>query len=107
MDKQQAARVAFETHPQFKYLQFDRDKDAWGRGKYKHSRIQALWEGFEAAQAAIMPALAEARDAFRAIETTGLNNVCSGLDAKHVRDHNITVAQNALARLNSVIGDKK
>ena len=44
-------REAFEAHPQFKYLEFDRDKDAWGRGKYKHSHIQALWEGYQAATA--------------------------------------------------------
>ena len=44
-------REEFETHPQFKYLEFDRDKDAWGRGKYKHSHIQALWEGYQAATA--------------------------------------------------------
>lgn len=65
------------------------------------------FNAWQAAQAALMPSLVEARDAFRAIETTGLNNVCSGLDSKHVRDHNITVAQNAIAHLNAIIGDKK
>ena len=41
-------RRRFETHPQFAYLEFDRDTDAWGRGKYRHSHVQALWEGWSA-----------------------------------------------------------
>lgn len=96
MDKQQAAREFEEWH-----------KNEYGSGPYVAPITYGERNAWQAAQAAIMPALVEARDAFRAIETTGLNNVCSGLDSKHVRDHNITVAQNALARINAIIGDKK
>ena len=92
MDKQQAAREFEEV-----FLRY------FPKNSVHREGGEAIWQ---AAQAALMPVLVEARYAFRAIETTGLNNVCSGWDAKHVRDHNITMAQNALARLNTIIGEK-
>lgn len=42
-------RKEFEAHPQFKYLDFTRELDAWNRGKYVHSHVQALFEGYQAA----------------------------------------------------------
>lgn len=38
----------FENH--FKTLDFSKTKDAWGNQIYAHSHIQAMWEGWNAAQ---------------------------------------------------------
>lgn len=51
--REDVEREAFEANPQFKYMEFDRDRDAWGRGKYKHSHVQAIWEGWKARAAAV------------------------------------------------------
>lgn len=45
-------RQDFEANPAFKYMDFALDKDAWGREKYKHSHIQALFDGYQAGRAA-------------------------------------------------------
>ena len=43
-------REAFEAH--YKHLDLETDKDAWGRDKYKHQCIDAMWAGWQAATAA-------------------------------------------------------
>ncbi|NDG18429.1 MAG: hypothetical protein EB117_09175 [Betaproteobacteria bacterium] len=45
-EQEAKCREAFEAHPRYKHIDFTRDKDAWGRGKYMHSHVQALFEGF-------------------------------------------------------------
>lgn len=45
-------RQDFEAIAQFKHMDFTLDKDAWGREKYKHSHIQALFDGYQAGRAA-------------------------------------------------------
>lgn len=45
-DQLDTCREAFEAIPRYAHLDFSRDKDAWGREKYAHSHIQALYDGF-------------------------------------------------------------
>ncbi len=44
-----ADREAFESFPRFEYMDFTLEKDSWGRDKYIHSHIQALFDGWQAA----------------------------------------------------------
>jgi hypothetical protein len=88
---QKTEREAFEAHPQFKYMDFDRDKDAWGRGKYKHSHIQALWEGWQSrarvGKGEVANALQECLDSCDGVEINPSNynhdDVCN-LNNKYV-----------------------
>lgn len=49
-DELKECRREFEAHPKFKHLEFTRTEDAWGRGKYLHSHVQALFDGFQVGQ---------------------------------------------------------
>ncbi len=42
-------RAEFEAWARGKSLEMIRDRDAWGREKYKHSHIDAMWEAYQAA----------------------------------------------------------
>lgn len=65
MDKQTESRSQFEEWATKRSLQLDKDKDAWGREKYKYHMIQALWDGWQASRESLVVELPQ-RQSLRA-----------------------------------------
>lgn len=124
MDKQEAAREAFETGlPEHFKL---RDEKGEYAGQYSDTTIEGQFrqfcKGYEASRSALMPALVEARDALEIaqeaaecfpdvhdgrVEPLQILEHLHEWEAKYITFGNVAGADKALARLNAIIGDKK
>lgn len=59
-DGVQGEREAFKSH--FKHLDFSEDLDAWGRPRFIHPDVEALWSGWQARAAMAQPSPAPELD---------------------------------------------